>query len=98
MSLERLRCGTVEHDTVRPEARAVARAVPALLHIVPLHHASQVRACGGELVEATVVVAIDRKQPETVADYRTRAHRDIVARLDVAASDAILHEMTQYVG
>src|SRR5919106_3235851 len=50
LSLQRSRCGAVQHLSPRHEAAAVTGAVPGALGAIPAHDATQVRASGRDRV------------------------------------------------
>src|SRR3954454_21241405 len=66
------------------EPRAVARAVPRLLRIVPGDDAAQVRTGSRSRVHGPLLVAVDRDPGKAPPEHGTRARTDFLGRSRVA--------------
>lgn len=53
---ERILGGAAQDAAVRMKSRAVARAIPGLLGVVPMHHTAEVRADRRDAMELSVGV------------------------------------------
>src|SRR5206468_3590260 len=73
------------------EAAAVTRAVPALFERVPLHDATEVRACGRALVIRVRLyqIAIDGDLAQTLSHHRALAGRDLALLSHLAGRDPV---------
>src|SRR5262249_25572147 len=78
-------------DDVAPalEARAMTRAIPGSLGIVPLHDAAQVRAGGAVLVKLPMVIPVNGHLVKALAEDRTAAGRDIRDRANITSGQPV---------
>src|SRR5688572_10318739 len=73
--------------------RAVARAIPGALRVIPLHHAAHVRAHGRESRERTVLVAIDGRAIAVKPQDASLAACHRTHTLSLAALEPVLCEV-----
>jgi hypothetical protein len=84
--------GAVDDIASGMEARAVAGAVPGLLAAVPVHDAAKVRAGGGQRVQLSRRIAIERKLPKALAHNGAFAGANVGNLVDLA-DGRVLREM-----